>query len=51
MSDRPQAVTAPIARSMLESLAYDVVGVKVISITATGEEIVIFSLQQEPNFQ
>lgn len=45
-----------IARPMLESLVHEVTGVKVVSMhhdlsTATGEEVVIFSLMDVPRFQ
>jgi len=44
-----------LARPMLESMVHEVVGVKVLSLhhdisTVTGEEVVIFSLTEEPCF-
>jgi uncharacterized protein YbcI len=44
-----------LARPMLESLVHEVAGVKVLSMhhdisTVTGEEVVIFSLVEEPRF-
>jgi uncharacterized protein YbcI len=44
-----------LARPMLESMVYEVVGVKVLTLhhdisTVTGEEVVIFSLTEEPCF-
>jgi CheY-like chemotaxis protein/uncharacterized protein YbcI len=44
-----------VARSMLESLVHEVVGVKVLSMhhdisTVTGEEVVVFSLVELPRF-
>jgi CheY-like chemotaxis protein/uncharacterized protein YbcI len=44
-----------VARSMLESLVYEVAGVKVLSMhhdisTVTGEEVVMFSLVESPRF-
>jgi CheY-like chemotaxis protein len=45
-----------LARPMLESLVYEVAGVKVLSLhhdisTVTGEEVVIFSLTETPRFE
>jgi CheY-like chemotaxis protein/uncharacterized protein YbcI len=45
-----------LARPMLESLVYEVTGVKALSMhhdisTVTGEEVVIFSLADAPRFQ
>lgn len=45
-----------LARPMLESLVHEVTGVKVLSMhsdisTATGEEVVLFSLAEAPRFQ
>ncbi len=45
-----------VARPMLESLVHEVAGVKVLSMhhdisTATGEEVVIFSLSEVPRFE
>jgi CheY-like chemotaxis protein/uncharacterized protein YbcI len=45
-----------LARPMLESLVHEAVGVKVLSMhhdisTATGEDMVIFSLAEAPRFQ
>ncbi len=44
-----------LARPMLESMVHEVVGVKVSSMhhdisTATGEEVVLFSLTEAPHF-
>ena len=44
-----------VARPMLESLVHEATGVKVMSMhhdisTATGEEVVIFSLADAPRF-
>jgi CheY-like chemotaxis protein/uncharacterized protein YbcI len=44
-----------LARPMLESMVYEIVGVKVLSMhhdlsTVTGEEVVIFSLTEAPHF-
>jgi CheY-like chemotaxis protein len=45
-----------LARSMLESLVYEVAGVKVLSMhhdisTVTGEELIVFSLSGIPRFE
>ena len=45
-----------LARPMLESLVYEVTGVKAVSMhhdisTVTGEEVVLFSLAAEPRFE
>ena len=45
-----------LARPMLESLIYEVTGVKAVSMhhdisTVTGEEVVLFSLAAEPRFE
>ena len=45
-----------VARPMLESLVYEATGVKVLSMhhdisTATGEEVIIFSLADAPRFE
>ena len=45
-----------VARPMLESIIYEVTGVKVLAMhhdisTVTGEEVVLFSLSQTPRFQ
>jgi CheY-like chemotaxis protein/uncharacterized protein YbcI len=44
-----------LARPMLESMVYEVVGVKVLSMhhdisTVTGEEVILFSLTEAPHF-
>ena len=44
-----------LARPMMESLVYEVVGVKVLSMhhdisTVTGEEVVLFTLAETPRF-
>ena len=44
-----------LARPMLESIIYEVTGVKVLSMhhdisTVTGEEVVLFSLSEAPRF-
>ncbi len=45
-----------LARPMLESLIYEVTGIKVLCMhhdisTVTGEEVVLFSLAEEPRFE
>ena len=45
-----------LARPMLESIIYEVTGVKVLSMhhdisTVTGEEVVLFTLSEPPRFQ
>jgi len=45
-----------LARPMLQSLVHEIAGVKVMSMhhdisTVTGEEVVVFSLVQQPRFQ
>jgi uncharacterized protein YbcI len=45
-----------LARPMLESIVYEAVGVKVRSMhhdisTITGEEVIVFSLEEIPSFE
>jgi uncharacterized protein YbcI len=45
-----------LARPMLESIIYEVTGVKVLAMhhdisTMTGEEVVLFALSETPRFQ
>jgi uncharacterized protein YbcI len=45
-----------LARPMLESIIYEVTGVKVLAMhhdisTMTGEEVVLFALSDAPRFQ